>query len=190
MNHPGSSPLPIPTFQESDGASPKELLSFLLNFIYRLKHDSIQDLHHHRSRSLSVLDALDRDFLFPFPSPNEYPWNVLHEKIKLTEVICDLLCVMARRCGEVLCLQENIARSVFAKLLDLATGLDVWIDVPDLPLKEGYASPEQLHANCVLAASAMLRAFKKGIAIDHGGPPGWKVLRNIAEECFQVCQGK
>ena len=191
MSHPGSSPLPLPTFQETDGASPKQLLSFLQDYATKLEHDSIQELlHEKRDKALSLLGNLDRDFLLPFPPPNEYSWNTLHEKIKLSEVIFGMLYRMARRCGEVLCLQENIARSIFTKLLNLATSLDVWIDVPNLHLKEGYATPEMLYTNCVLAASGMLHAFKEGVAIDHGGPPGWQILRTVAEECSRVCQGK
>ncbi|KIP04560.1 hypothetical protein PHLGIDRAFT_190722 [Phlebiopsis gigantea 11061_1 CR5-6] len=191
MSYPGSSPSPLPTFQETDGASPKELLSFLQDYTAKLKHDSIQELlHEKRGKALSLLDNLDRDFLLPFPLPSECSWNTLHEKIKLSEVIFDMLYRMARRCGEVLCLQENIARSIFTKLLNMAVSLDVWIDIQDLQPKEGYATPERLYTNCILAASGMLHAFKEGVAIDHGGPPGWKILRAVTEECSRVCQGK
>ena len=191
MSHPASSPLPIPTFQDTDGASPKELLSFLQDYVTKLKNDSVRELlDDKRAKSLSLLDNLDRDFLQPFPLPHQYSWNSLHEKIKLSEVIFDMLYRMARRCGEVLCLHESLAKSIYVKLLNLATSLDVWIDVHDIPLKEGYASPVALYTSCTQAASGMLQALKEGVKIDHAGRPGWQVLRGIGDECFAVCQGK
>lgn len=190
MSLPGSSPLPIPTFQDTDGASPKELLSFLQDYITRLKKDSTQELlHDKRAKSLSLLDSLDGEFLQPFPLPHQYSWHTLHEKIKLSEVIFDMLYRMARRCGEVLCLHESLAKSIFVKLLDLATSLDVWIDERDIPLRDGYASPATLYTNCVQAAFGILQAFEEGVKIDHAGKPGWQILRSVGEECFGVCQG-
>lgn len=186
-----SSPPPIPTFQASDAPCPKDLLDFLLNFIELATSQSAEVLlHNSRKRWLSAFDSLNRSFLKPLELPDEFGWHMLHERTKLFEVTLELFYLLTIRCGEVLSYQEDLTKSMLCKLLDVASSLEVWLDVPDVPVKEGFPSPEKLHADCVKTITAMLQALAGCAKIDHAGKPGWQILRSIGEEFLSVCSGR
>ncbi|EKM59861.1 uncharacterized protein PHACADRAFT_181804 [Phanerochaete carnosa HHB-10118-sp] len=183
-----SSPLPIPTFQASDQPCPKDLLDFLLNFIQLATSQSAEVLlHNSRKRWLSAFDTLNRSFLKPLELPDEFEWHMLHERTKLFEVTFELFCLLTTRCGEVLSYQEDLTKSMLCKLLDVASSLEIWLDVPDVPVKEGFPSPEKLYADCMKTMTAMLQALAGSAKIDHAGKPGWQILKSIGEECLAVC---
>jgi hypothetical protein len=188
MSLQDSSSFPIPTFEELDGASPKNLLTFLQTFIDRIKNDK-GDLRRERTRLLSLFESLNKSFIPPLPLPEAYPWNSMHERSAVSEVTFDMLYRLSKRCGEVFLYKEDLSKSIFVKLLDFCVSAEIWIDVPDVPVKEGFPSPETLRAGCVHATVGMLRALAENIKIDYAGKPGWQILRSIAEECLAVCQG-
>ena len=185
-----SSPLPIPTFQASDAPCPKDLLDFLLNFIQLATHQPAEVLlHNSRKRWLSAFDTLNRSFLKPLELPEQFEWHMLHERTKLFEVTFELLYLLTTRCGEVLSYQEDLTKSMLSKLLDIASSLEVWLDVSDIPSQEDFPNPEKLYADCVKTINAMLRALAGCTKIDHEGRAGWQILRNIGEECLASCIG-
>ncbi|GJE85010.1 serine/threonine-protein kinase [Phanerochaete sordida] len=183
-----SSPLPIPTFQSLDEPCPKHLLDFLLNFIQLATHQSPEALlHNSRKRWLSAFDTLNRSFLKPLELPEQFGWHMLHERTKLFEVTFELLYLLTTRCGEVLSYQENLTKSMLCKLLDIASSLEVWLDVPDIPPQEDFPSPEKLYTDCVKTISAMLYALAGCTKIDHEGRAGWQILRSVGEDCLASC---
>lgn len=190
MSYIGSSPLPIPTFQDSRDACPKDLLAFIESIITTLKNDTAEEiLRTERSKWMSMFNTLNWAVLVTPCQPDEYPWNTMHERVKLLEVSFKVLCSASEQCGDILSHNAELAKSMIVKLLDISTSLDVWLDVTGVPLKAGFPGPGTLRATCTQATIGMLKAFGNGLRIDNAGKPGWHILRDIAEEFFALCRG-
>ena len=191
MSVPDSSSLPIPTFHDTDGTSPKNLLAFLQKFIQRMQNDNSKDfLHGERTRMINLFESLHKEFLPPLPLPEEYPWDSMHERSTVSEVTFDMMYRLARRCREAFSYQEDLSKSIFVKLLDFSVSADVWIDVPNISVKDGFPSPDALRLGCVHATIGVLHAYADCVNVGHAGKAGWQIFRDVAEGCISACLGE
>lgn len=190
MSPPGPTPIPLPTFHESGEACPKDLLDFLQPLASRLEDETHAQLMEYDSvKWIPVINTINSHFLAAFPGPNEFPWNAMHEKSKVSEVVFDVLYRIALRVGEVLLPNQELVEDMFVRLLNVGLSLDPWLDIPDIEAKEDFPSPRVLRDRALRAARQIMVSLGNKVKLDTAGDPGWKMLLKIVNECIAVCQG-
>jgi serine/threonine-protein kinase ATR len=191
MNIPNASPFP-PTFDSNAGdASPKRFLDFLRRLISQdLSDDSgVRIPAADRDSWVEVITSLSDHFLTPLPSPRDVPWNAMHEKVKLVEIILDLLQRVTDRVDALYAGPGDLAKKTFVRLVGLCSGLDIWVEV-DVLEEEGIPTPSDLRHKAFQAAVGILRWLGSNVASVGGSEePTWRILRNILVECLEVSHG-
>ena len=193
MNRP--TPLPVPTFDpDASDASAAHLLEFLQNLSDQFASENSQTSEDYRDACLHLIKSLNDYLLKRFPSPLEYIWSTLHERTKLTEVTLEFIPRATSRVGDIFHNKDELAKSLVLRLLDVCHVLDAWLDVPDIPIEDGYSSPSTLRVKAVKAVIAVLHCLGNNVKRDNenegGNLAGWEVLRSLADECIEACAGE
>ena len=124
-----------------------------------------------------------------FPSPTEYPWDAIHEKIRLIEASFDVF----SRVGAAFCAEEDFsqfAKKFFSRVYNICHALEGWIDVPNVVVEEGYPSPRELYEKGEQACIGLLRAWFGCVKLEQSTTRGWQVANDVVAECLAVCQGE
>lgn len=192
MNMPPSTPFPVPSFQNADAeASPTQFLGFLRNLIAEnLEGDpSVRIPVSDRESWITVINGLSDHFLASFPCANVVPWNAMHEKLELIEITLEIIKRVTFRVDAMYSGPGDAAKRIFARLLNLCSALDSWIDV-EVPVEEGIPTPLHLRGQAFQTTTDLLRHLGGNISMS-GGPdaPTWKILKSIMCECLDVTQG-
>ncbi|KAI0092138.1 hypothetical protein BDY19DRAFT_928481 [Irpex rosettiformis] len=191
MIHP--TPLPIPTFDpDASDASAVHLLEYLQNLSDQFASGNAQTSEDYRDECLHLIKSLNNYLLKRFPSPHEYVWSTLHERTKLTEVTLEFIPRATLCVGDIFHGKDSFAKSLVLRLLDVCHVLDVWLDVPDIPIEDGYSPPSVLRSKAVEAIVAVLRCLGNSVKRENenegDNPPGWEMMRSLANECIEACR--
>jgi hypothetical protein len=169
--------------------------------------DGVEVTDKTRERCTRLASGLSDHVLRSFPSPNVFLWNTLHEKARLLEVTLELIPRALVLVREIFLGEDGLAKLLVPRLLQICHTLDVWLDVPDIPL-QGDHSPFTLRAKAAKTTVVILRFLGNNLKQDEGnnqkqragstqkqgddspGPAGWEILRNLCNECIEACTGK
>ncbi len=177
---------PPPTFAKLDHESPLHLLEEIKLASGALKDGLTVKLSDESTRKeyVKFVKTLSEHVICSLYPPHEYSWSAIHEKIKLTEATCEVIGLV----GTAFCSEPDfvdIAKVLFCRLFDVCRVLDTWVDVPDVPVEDGYPTPEELRQKTEDACIGLLRAWGEDVSDVYA----WKVLKEIAMEYMALCDG-
>ena len=141
-----------------------------------------------RKHCMDMLDGFYEHVLQSFPSPREYPWPVIHEKIKLIEASFDVFALI----GSVFCDADNFStfsRQLFTRLLNICHVLEEWLDVIDVSVEPGDPTPRDLNEKGERACAGLLRSWLGCMKMEKNGLRGWQVAKEMMMECVASCRG-
>lgn len=141
-----------------------------------------------RDSCMAVLKEFYEHVIQFFPSPQEYPWRVYHEQIKLMEASFDVFALV----GVAFCYTEDFhtfSKLFFIRVLDICHVLDGWLDAPDVSVEPGVPTPKELYLKGEQACVGLLRAWLGSLQMGPCGFWGWQVAREILMEHIAFCQG-
>jgi serine/threonine-protein kinase ATR len=189
---PTSTPFPVPSFNaSSSNATPAQFLEFLRSLITQhLGDTSPRILSSAKAAWATIVDGLTDHFLGPFPLPDIITWESMQEKVEMTEATLEVIRRVFMRVEGIYNGSEALVRKMFARLLDLCSTLDVWVDVEILSGDQAFTP------GCVKKKALGLLVFLlRGLGNNTPPPsdqqyqPLWKTLREILKECVDVCHG-
>ena len=189
MAAPSSSAIPLPTFGDNgQDVTPESLKEFLrteiIKFNPRIKERASSE---QVAAWITIVNHLFDMILSSFPSPSDFPWETLHERLTLTETSLEFihLCV---QCVDGLFTGQFAVRMT-ARLLSICCSLDVWIHV-QIPDEEGVAKPRMLREKAFDVLLLLLRSLGGNAAvIDKVGEAAWRTLEHILNECMDIGRG-
>ncbi|CAL1700250.1 unnamed protein product [Somion occarium] len=189
---PSSSPGPFATFQTDvfTSQSPADLLVFLKDVLKNIDQDrrTLPEFSR-RTRWKQLLQGLSQISLRHFPSPNELPWETLHERVALTEKAFDIIDKLSDIPDDFIVLSgQDVGRDVFISLLSTTVALESRLDIA-VPFDPEYPNPEVLHARARKACAQVLRCMGGACKVADTSIPlsSWLCLRDILVECLTVC---
>jgi serine/threonine-protein kinase ATR len=192
MSVPTSTPFPVPGFNaSSSNATPAQFLEFLRSLITQYLGDtSPRILSSAKAAWVTIVDGLTDHFLGSFPLPDIVSWETMQEKVEMTEATLEVIRRVFIRVEGIYNGSEVLVRKMFARLLDLCKTLDVWVDV-GIPSGILAFTPEYIKEKALGLLVFVLRGLGDNTPppSDHQYQPSWKTLREILNECIDVCHG-
>jgi hypothetical protein len=187
------SPFPVPTFASDGGeVSATSLLSFMGFLKEHMSGDPSAISEQNRQIWAEVITSLTDEFMASFPTPEELPWNALHEKIKLAETALDVLTHITQRTDAAMGFfsSSQFSTRVFAGLFKLCNILDHWMEMEISP-EEGVILPSTLRIKTFAVAVAVTRCLGGSMAVmGRSDGPTWKTLKVILTECLDLVDGR
>lgn len=138
-----------------------------------------------RKKCMDLVQNFYEHVIHSFPSPGEYPWSAIHEKIRLIEASFDVFA----RVGTAFCAEKDFAsfsKQFFVRVFNICRVLDYWIDVPNVSVPPGYPTPRELHAKGERACIGLLRAWFGCLQVEDSGLCGWQAAKEIVVECLST----
>ena len=142
-----------------------------------------------RSNCLDVVRTFYNHVLQSFPSPSEYTWAALHEKITLI----DASFAVFSRVGAAFCSADDFAafsKDFWRHILGICCVLEQWIDHQDVTTDADCPTPRELYEKGESACVGLLRTWFGRMQTETSGVRGWQVAKEIVEECLSLCHGK
>lgn len=141
-----------------------------------------------QEKCMVVLQEFYEHIIHSFPSPQEFPWPAIHEKIKLIEASFDVFALV----GVAFCDAEDFpsfSRLFFLRVFSICHVLEGWIDTPDVSVEPGDPTPRELYIKGEQACVGLLRAWLGSMRTTKHGLRGWQVAQEMITECITSCQG-
>lgn len=189
---PDPTPIPFPTFQKAPGenGSPAYFYEFLSNLSTKLDEKDPEEMSR-KQEWRHLMRALADNFLNTFPSPQDLPWDAIHESLKLTEVSLTLLGQIASLPGAgFLFSTDNLGKDLFVRLMKNYTILDAWVDM-SVPSDRDYPSPEELQSKTLNALVILIRSLASSAILDAQNSTlmSWGLQRVMLNACLGLCEG-
>ncbi|KAF9651693.1 hypothetical protein BDM02DRAFT_522678 [Thelephora ganbajun] len=179
LSIPSSSlPRPVPTLQNKESVDLLELLHGDLSNS-SLGLDSDEDW-------IPLISNFCRYYLSKLPNPQGWKWDLLHEKIKLIELI---LVVVARAVSSKPSLfigHDSGAKLLFTTLVGLHYVLDQWCLV-DVPSSDVVVNPQTLRGNVSDVIFELLQSLGNGSKLGEDKGTTWVTLTSIISRCLGIC---
>ena len=181
LSIPSSSlPRPVPTLQSKKSADLLELLHGDLSNS-SLGLDSDEDW-------VPVISNFCRYYLSKLPGPQGWQWGLLHEKIKLIELILEVVSQTVSSKPSLFIGQDSGAKLLFTTLAGLHYILDQWCSV-DVPPSDAVVSPQTLRGNVLDAIFELLQSLGNGAKLGEDKGTTWVTLGSIMSKCLGICDG-
>jgi len=181
LSIPSSSlPRPVPTLQTKDSADLLELLHGDLSNS-SLGLDSDEDW-------VPLILNFCRYYLSKLPSPQGWQWGLLHEKIKLIELILEVVSRAVSSKPSLFIGHDSDAKLLFTTLVGLHHILDQWCSV-DVPPNDAVVSPQTLRGIVLDAIFQLLQSLGNGAKLGDDKATTWVTLGSIIYKCLGICNG-
>ena len=181
LSIPSSSlPRPVPTLQNKESADLLELLHGDLSNS-SLGLDSDEDW-------VPLISNFCHYYLSKLPSPQGWQWDLLHEKIKLIELILEVVSRAVSSKPSLFIGHDPGAKLLFTTLVGLHYVLDQWCSL-DVPPSDVVASPETLRGNVLDAVVELLQSLGNGAKLGEDKATTWVTLGDIISKCLCICDG-
>lgn len=180
-----------PEFNNVGGDSdPAEFLKFLQAMITKyLSEDSPRIAESSKDAWVAIVDGLADNFLQSFPLPDMTLWNLMQEKVAMTETTLQIIQRVFSCVDGIYNNAEVLVKKMFKRLIDLCSVLDIWLETSTI-YDDSPVSPTSMQTQ----ASNIVVCFLRGMGnnsplLSSDCEPSWKILRNILQECVDICQG-
>ena len=174
-----SLPRPVPTLQNQESADLLELLHGDLSNS-SLGLDSDEDW-------VPLISNFCRYYLSKLPGPQGWQWDLLHEKIKLIELILEVVSRAISSKPSLFISHDDSAKLLFTTLAGLYHVLDQWCLV-NVPQSDVVVSPQTLRENVLDAIYELLQSLGNGVKL--GEDATWVTLGTIISRCLGICNGE
>ncbi|KAF7789400.1 hypothetical protein EIP86_000344 [Pleurotus ostreatoroseus] len=140
-----------------------------------------------RTNCMAVVRNFYEHVIRSFPSPQDYTWHAIQEKIQLVEASFKVFpLVAAAFCAE--SDFSTFAKQFFVRVFVICHILDQWVDVSQITEEAGLLSPGDLYNRAVDACTGLLRAWFCSVKVEKTGLRGWQVAKEIATELLALCE--
>jgi len=181
LSIPSSSlPRPVPTLQNKESADLLELLHGDLSNS-SLGLDSDEDW-------VPLISNFCRYYLSKLPSPQGWQWDLLHEKIKLIELILEVVSRAVSSKPSLFVGHDSGAKLLFTTLAGLHYVLDQWCSV-DVPQSAVVVSPQTLRGNVLDVIFELLQSLGNSTKLGEDKATTWVTLGSIISKCLGICDG-
>lgn len=181
LSVPSSSlPRPVPTLQNKESADLLELLHGDLSNS-SLGLDSDEDW-------IPLISNFCRYYLSKLPSPQGWKWDLLHEKIKLIELILEVISRAISSKPSLFTGHDSSAKVLFTTLVGLYYILDQWCLV-DVLSSDAVASPQNLRGEVMDVIFELLQSLGNTSKLGEDKETTWATLRSIISRCLGICDG-
>ena len=181
LSMPSSSLLrPVPTLQNKESADLLEILHGDLSNS-SLGLDSDEDW-------VPLISNFCHYYLSKLPGPQGWQWELLHEKIKLIELILEVLLRAISSKPSLFIGQDDSAKLLFTTLVGLHDVLDQWCSV-HVPQGNAVVSPQTLRGNVLDAIFELLQSLGNGAELGEDKATTWVTLGAIISKCLDICDG-
>lgn len=181
LSIPSSSlPRPAPTLQNKESADLLELLHGDLSNS-SLGLDSDEDW-------IPLISNFCRYYLSKLPGPQGWKWDLLHEKVKLIELILEVVSRAIFSKPSLFTGHDLSAKVLFTTLVDLHYVLDQWCSV-DAPLSDAVVSPRALKEEVMDVISKLLQSLGNASKLGEDKVTTWATLEDIMSKCLGICDG-
>ena len=167
-----------------------------------LKNEESQDLlellHGDLSNSSLGLDSdedwiplisnFSRYYLSKLPSPQGWKWDLLHEKIKIIELVLEVVSRAISSKPSLFAGYDPGAEVFFTTLVGLHYVLDQWCS-SDVPLSDVVVTPQTLRGKVVEVTLEFLRSLGNASKLGRDGATTWETLSSIISKCLSICDG-
>jgi serine/threonine-protein kinase ATR len=180
-----------PEFSNVGGDSdPAEFLKFLQAMMTRYLSDDSPRITEGKDVWVTIVDGLADSFLQSFPLPDMTLWDLMEEKVAMTETTLQIIQRVFSRVDGIYNNAEVLVKKLFRRLVDLCSVLDIWLET-NVIYNDGIISP----MNMKNQASNIIVSFLRGMGnntplLSSDGEQSWKILRSVLQESVDVCQGK
>jgi len=181
LSIPSSSlPRPVPTLQNKESADLLELLHGDLSNS-SLGLDSDEDW-------VPLISNFCRYYLSKLPSPQGWQWDLLHEKIKLIELILEVVSRAVSSKPSLFVGHDSGAKLLFTTLAGLHYVLDQWCSV-DVPQSDVVVSPQTLRGHVLDVIFELLQSLGNSTKLGEDKATTWVTLGSIISKCLDICDG-
>lgn len=181
LSIPSSSlPRPVPTLQNKESADLLELLHGDLSNS-SLGLDSDEDW-------VPLISNFCRYYLSKLPGPQGWQWDLLHEKIKLIELILEVVSRAVSSKPSLFVGHDSGAKLLFTTLVGLHYVLDQWCSV-DVPKSDVVVSPQKLRGSVLDVIFELLQSLGNGTKPGEDKETTWVTLGSIISKCLGICDG-
>jgi hypothetical protein len=181
LSIPSSSlPRPILTQQNKESADLLELLHGDLSNS-SLGLDSDEDW-------IPLISNFCRYYLSKLPSPQGWKWDLLHEKVKLIELILEVVSRAISSKPSLFTDHDSGARVLFTTLVGLHYVLDQWCSV-DVLSSDTVVSPQTLRGKVMDVIFELLQSLGNASKLGEDKETTWATLGNIISKCLDICDG-
>lgn len=182
LSIPSSSlPRPAPTLQNEESAELLELLHGDLSNS-SLGLDSDEDW-------VPLISNFCRYYLSKLPSPQGWQWELLHEKVKVIELILEVVSRAVSSKPSLFITHDDSAKLLFTTLVGLHYVLDQWCSA-NVPQNDAVVSPQTLRGNVLDTIVELLQSLGNGTKLGEDKATTWITLGNIISRCLDICDGK
>ena len=181
LSNPSSS-LPRPILTQQSGGSA----------------DLLEVLHGDLSNSSLGLDSDEewvplilnfcRFYLSKLPTPQGWKWDLLQEKVKLIDLILEVVSGVISSKPSLFTGHDSDARVFFTTLVQLHYALDQWCSV-DVLLSDTVASPQTLRGKVMEAIFDLLQSLGNTSKLGEDKETTWANLGSILSKCLDICDG-
>ena len=181
LSIPSSSlPRPAPTLQNKESADLLELLHGDLSNS-SLGLDSDEDW-------IPLISNFCRYYLSKLPGPQGWKWDLLHEKIKLIELILDVVSRAVSSKPSLFTGHDSSAKVLFTTLVGLHYVVDQWCSV-DVLSSDAVVSPQTLRGKVTDVIFELLQSLGNAPKLGDDKATTWVTLGSIISKCLEICDG-
>lgn len=171
---------PVPTLQNKESADLLELLHGDLSNS-SLGLDSDEDW-------IPLISNFCRYYLSKLPSPQGWKWDLLHEKVKLVELILEVVSRAISSKPSLFTGHDSSAKVLFTTLFGLHYVLDQWCSV-DVPPSDAVISPQTLREKVMDIIFELLQSLGNASKLGEDKETTWATLESIISKCLGICDG-
>lgn len=181
LSIPSSSlPRPVSTLQNEESADLLELLHGDLSNS-SLGLDSDEDW-------IPLISNFCRYYLSKLPSPQGWKWDLLHEKVKLIELILEVVSRAISSKPSLFSGHDSGAKALFTTLVGLHYVLDQWCSV-DVLSSDAVVSPQTLRGEVMDLVFKLLQSLGSASKLGEDKETTWATLGVIISKCLDICDG-
>lgn len=181
LSFPSSSlPRPILTQQSNESSELLELLHGDLSNS-SLGLDSDEDW-------IPLISNFCRYYLSKLPSPQGWKWDLLQEKVKLIELILEVVSRAISSKPSLFTGHDSGARVLFTTLVGLHYALDQWCSVDGLS-SDTVVSPQTLRGKVMDVVFELLQSLGNTSKLGEDKETTWATLGSIISKCLDICDG-
>lgn len=129
-----------------------------------------------------------RYYLSKLPSPQGWQWDLLHEKIKLIELILEVVAGAVSSKQSLFIGHDLDAKLLFTTLVGLHYVLDQWCSV-DVPPSDAVVSPQTLRGIVLDVICQLLQSLGNGAKLGKDNATTWVTLGSVITKCLGICDG-
>jgi len=171
---------PVPTLQNKDSA-------VLLEILHGDLSNSSLGLDYDEDWVPLILNFCHY-YLSKLPSPQGWQWDLLHEKVKLIQLVLEVVSRAVSSRPSLFIGHDDSAKRLFTTLVSLHHVLDRWCSV-DVPHSDAVVSPQTLRGSVLDAIFELLQSLGNGAKLGEDKATTWSTLGSIISKCLGICDG-